>query len=789
MLDRNYSRLYRLLSGCLITLSLTVVVLAAVNFDRGMVFETDLQALFPQSQNSELMQISGDRLFSANGNRIILVFSAKDLKSAKSASLLTKSLIEQSSILKVRPFGRELELYSAQLNLLKKHRFHLLNKTQRIKLLKPGLILEEARTALFGLGGLGQVMSTVEDPLNLFNHYISHQMSTRGQIEAGNIIIREKDIAYVVVIATLNSDSFNLRLHGQLNHFFDKLENHLESQYSKVTLLKSGVVFHAAEASGRASKEVSIIATGSILGIILIFLWVFKTIRPLLFGLASIIFGSLSSLTFCQYYFQSIHLITLVFGASLIGVAIDYSLHYLSRCHNQKTLDTQNSLNTLKSVFPALFLGLTSTVLAYSCLMQAPLPGLSQIAMFSVIGLISAWLFVVVVYPYVFRGGFGRIPPVLTEIATLPWRTWQALGTKLSLGVITIISLISLTISFSYLKSSDSIRTLHRPSQQLVNNDLTVQKILQGYAPNQYFLVTAKDPQKLLHAEEVFLEKLDLLVNNQALTDYTAISQYLPSNKQQKINYQLLERTIYGANGTAYAFMRDLGFDNNTISQLHQEFQANEQNIMQPDSWLKSANENLELLWLGKIGQEYASIVALKGIMDVDQLNKAAMQYNNIFFVDKVADLTNIMQYQLESASVLLGIAYAIVLLLFIIYYRHVRAVSLILIPLISSFLSLALLAWMDTAITLFHVFGLYLILGLGLDYGIFIFQSTKKDIKCLVAIFLSAATSCLSFGLLAMSSTPMVSAFGLTILLGSVFNLCIAPAIRFMHPLRGSSL
>jgi predicted exporter len=85
-------------------------------------------------------------------------------------------------------------------------------------------------------------------------------------------------------------------------------------------------------------------------------------------------------------------------------------------------------------------------------------------------------------------------------------------------------------------------------------------------------------------------------------------------------------------------------------------------------------------------------------------------------------------------------------------------------------------------------LFGCYLILGLGMDYAIFSFAEGTQDQVTRRAIWLSAVTSSLSFGLLALSSTPMVSAFGITLLLGCCFNLFYAPLVGQLHKNRLSA-
>ena len=125
-----------------------------------------------------------------------------------------------------------------------------------------------------------------------------------------------------------------------------------------------------------------------------------------------------------------------------------------------------------------------------------------------------------------------------------------------------------------------------------------------------------------------------------------------------------------------------------------------------------------------------------------------------------------------------LVIAYAVIALLLLLRYRSSRAFLVLLTPISSSIMVLGLLSSFGIAISLFHVFALFLVLGLGMDYGIFLRETGVDNQASLLAIFLSAVTTCLGFGLLAISDTPMVSAFGLVMLMGGLLNLLLAPFI-----------
>ena len=147
-------------------------------------------------------------------------------------------------------------------------------------------------------------------------------------------------------------------------------------------------------------------------------------------------------------------------------------------------------------------------------------------------------------------------------------------------------------------------------------------------------------------------------------------------------------------------------------------------------------------------------------------------------FNDRVARISTLLEAQRHSASAMLAVAYASVMGLLLLRYRQPRSLLLVLAPLLSTTTVLAMLTLAAIPLSLFHVFALFLVLGLGMDYGIFAREAGADDSDCRLAIMLSALTSGLSFGLLALSSTPMVQAFGLTVLLGSLLNLLLVPLV-----------
>ena len=99
-----------------------------------------------------------------------------------------------------------------------------------------------------------------------------------------------------------------------------------------------------------------------------------------------------------------------------------------------------------------------------------------------------------------------------------------------------------------------------------------------------------------------------------------------------------------------------------------------------------------------------------------------------------------------------------------------------IVLPLLAAMCSLASLGWLGQPLTLFSLFGLLLVTAISVDYAILMREQIGGAAVSLLGTLLAALTTWLSFGLLAVSSTPAVSNFGLSVSLGLAFSFILAP-------------
>jgi len=160
-------------------------------------------------------------------------------------------------------------------------------------------------------------------------------------------------------------------------------------------------------------------------------------------------------------------------------------------------------------------------------------------------------------------------------------------------------------------------------------------------------------------------------------------------------------------------------------------------------------------------------------------LQDAGTGLDGVQWVDKVGEISSVMdRYRKYMGWVVLVSYFAVYGLL---YPRYRSATWRVLAPTaLASLGTLALLGIAGQNLQLFHVLALMLLLGVGVDYGIFLHEHpSRSDAMAWLAVGLSALSTLLSFGLLSLSYTPALRAFGLTMLIGTIIVWLIVPCFR----------
>lgn len=760
----------RINAGCWLLGMMLIGVLGTQAFSREWL-ETGFLALLPASEQKPEIAHAIQRHNQSINRKVVWLIGAANSVQAITLAKELKQSIEKSGLFSQVMLEVPQQQAIEQYRLLFPYRYQLLDAESQYTLEnQPETLLSQNLEMLYSPLGQIQAASLERDPLLLFNRYFSSQNPVSFNLEQGIVILYDENKYWALLLTELEDNDLPL----------DKLESLLALARQAASkfkaaggeLMASGLPLFTAYGAESAKQEISTVGLGSSLGIVVMLLLTFRSIRPLLLSTLAIASGLVAALIICIFIFGKIHIITLVFGASLIGVADDYAQHYLCDSFSEKNWNPQRALLAL---LPGLFLGLVSNLLSYAGLGFSPFPGLQEMALFSAIGLLVAWLTVVMLFPFLLTGFKLEHEPGLLKLAMLweqRWPDWVMRNRRW----LSLLLLIFIAGGILQLTPKDDMRLLQSVSPDVMQTADKIRQMLPVSRDNQFFLVAGSNQQVWYQNEKKLLENLSVLKQRQALKSYEGISNFWPDPSRQQANYQLLKGTLYDS-GLAERYMSNLGFSADAVKTELKQFNESGHKTLALPAWLAGADEAKKQLWLGCDQERCLSIVALSGIDDQKALS-ALQALPGVSWVDQVDQLSALFKRYRIRASWLLFTAFGLVLLGLALKFGRRGALTIMAIPTVSILAALSMLGWFNQLFSLFNLFALLLVLGIGVDYAVFFFLAGNKRVSTLLAVTLAALTTLLAFGLLALSSTEIVHAFGFTVGVGIISAMLTSPLV-----------
>jgi predicted exporter len=739
--------------------------------------DTDILALLPVQERDPVLQQSFTHMVDAAQQRVVVLAGAADWNDAvRAADAYSAVLAGRKDLFEATPIDEQAQ--SDWLSLFQKHRLVLLTaqQEQQLRDMPSAFWLQAALSKLYSPFGGPKLGSWQEDPFGLFSGWVQERaQETPVRPRDGHLFVADASKQYVLLPLTLKVPALSMTAQETVLPLLQQAAAAARQAAPQVELIHAGVILHAANASAQASGEVSTIGIGSLLGIILLMWFAFHSFKPIALILLSIGIGCLGSLSVCWLLFERIHLMTLVFGASLIGVAQDYGIYFLS---NRLGADDRiDSPALLKRLLPGLSLTLLAAVIGYMGLALTPFPGLRQMAVFSALGLVFAWLTVVFWFPVLIGSRTLRSGALVRHYGAALAR-WPLLRMNRATLAVALLFVLVAGFGISRLGANDDIRLLQNPPKHLIDDQIKLSKLLDAPTPVQFFLVRGASAEAVLQREEALKRRLDPLIAQHRISGYQAMSNWVPSARTQEARRALLDARLLADDGPLAGLAAQAGEGGEWIKATRDGLHAAGAPLTIDDFLKTPASEPWRHLWLDRIGGGYASIVALRGLQNagVPQLQQAAQGLDGVQWVDKVAEISSVLGRYRHYMGWVVMAAYAVVFALLLPRYRR-RTWRVLAPTACASIATLALLGYAGQHLQLFHVLALMLLLGVGVDYGIFMQEHPgRRDSTPWLAVGMSAANTILSFGLLGLSRTPALQAFGMTMLLGTALVWLIVP-------------
>ena len=491
----------------------------------------------------------------------------------------------------------------------------------------------------------------------------------------------------------------------------------LKNKYSdgKNNIYLAGTPVHTYQTSISSSVSINIICF--LITVLIIFLtyYYFRSFKILLPIALSIAFGFLAGFAISKTIFSTFHIITFLFGTTLIGIGIDYSYHYIF------------SENFDKSFVKDLTLSLLSTMMAFSLLYFLKIDILNQIATFTNAGLAAIYIFILTIYPCI------KFPK---SVRFFKFQFNKKI--KISVIIFVIFSIITGLLKVNF---DDSLTSLYTPAKNLLKAEKLFNKISNQEGVKGVILaVKGESLQKILENEESVTSLLDKKGIN-----YLCISKFIPSIKRQEEN-ETLTKLLYENNLKDYKGI----LSDKQINLLINEVYKPQGIEIEDFSFFK------DLL----LNNNTSIIISFSDF--IPEVNK------NIEIVDFQGTVSKYLREYRIGFLKILPIIYLLLYFILVLSYGYKQALKMFLPLLISSVFVIAFVSLIGIDLNLFNLLGLLLALGFTVDYSIF---GRKNLVKNETAIFLACITTALSFLLLSFTTFKLISTLALTTSLGVIFN------------------
>lgn len=758
--------------------------------------ETNLLALLPSTAENRV-QLDAVKKFADRSSRelVFLVGTASREKLRDTGLAFADTLRKSGAFARVDYVVDDRYIAAARAD--RELRSALLSSHDRERLANGDVaaLERDALRAAYTPLGFTRPFGISDDPLGLASDAFAEELpgAGRARLQGDVLVVREgardetspgnETRSFTLVRAAAAGDPYRTETHHDVMGAIDAARAAAARVAPDVDVAGSGVILHAAAAASKAQNEVATFGGLDLAAVVLLIVLVFRQVRPLIVTLLTIGIATCSAIAMCHFVFGEVHILTLTFGTSLIGVSVDYAMHYfVNRMPSGGEAHPHD-------IVPALVLGCTTTVAGYLTFLIAPIPGLRQIALFSATGLATACAVVILLYPramellgVAFRKiGMQRSTesrPVPAWIARLAERRLENALPRTGLWALTLGVAALGAIGLAKLEARDDVRSLQRPPPELVAAEKQVRELLGVGFDTRFVLVTAPTPEDVLRRLEALEPALRSLVKAGDIKGTLSVSPSLVSLERQAADRALLAREVYAPGAALDRVMTKLGFDADAIATRHAEFVAADGKFLTPDHWLDSAlSAPVRHLWLGELGRDHAAVVLLDGNTAPDAVRAAVEAVPGVTYVDQVADISNVLGEYRRIASWLMLVVVAVMIACLLVFYRSGAAIRTAIPAAAGLALTLATLGWMHEPVNLFHVLSLLLVLGLGVDYAIILREGRNHN--AVLAVFLSMTTTLISFGLLGFSSVPFVRSIGITVAFGVAYTFLIALAAR----------
>ena len=751
-----------------------IFLLASVGIISRTQFTTDISAFLPSSPTAE-QQLLMDQLRDGLASRLILV-------GIEGADAPTRAQLSKQMAQRLRADPAFVSVTNGERVNAERDRAFLFDHRY---LLSPAVTPE--RFSADGLhAALGDSIDLLASPAGLLVKSVlprdptGEMVQLLDQLNSGNQPNQvdgawaSRDGTRALLLMQTRADGGNIDAQQAAMTAIRQAFEHAPSATAAATLVMTGPGVFSVTSRDTIKRQVTRLSFISLALIATLLLLVYRSFSALALGLLPVISGALAGVVAVSLGFGSVHGITLGFGTALIGEAVDYSIYLFVQSEQSR----EARQHWIKRYWPTIRLGVLTSIAGFASLLLSGFPGLAQLGLYAISGLVVAALVTRFVLPSLLPANFRihdvtaigcALSRVVERAALLRWPAMLLLMAACAVVVVQRDSLWN-----------DKISALSPVSQADVDLDTRLRADLGAPDVRYLVVVSGVDRESVLRAAEQASSLLQTQVEQGELAGFESPSRYLPSAATQRARQQSLPpRPVLEAQ------LAEAVNDLPVRAQLFTPFlddadAARSQPVIQASDLQHTSMAMAVDALLIQQNQQWRALLPLTAPEDHDinanAIRTALRALPDALFVDMKAESDRLYSgYLNEVIALSLGGLVAIIGLLLVVFRSPLRVLRVIA-PLAAAVITVtAGLSLLGQQLIILHLVGLLLVVAVGSNYALFFDRpdlNTPLLPRTLASMLFANLTTVIGFGLLAFSNVSILQALGVTVAPGVILAL-----------------
>jgi len=546
---------------------------------------------------------------------------------------------------------------------------------------------------------------------------------------------------------------------------------------ARVQLLVSGPGVFAVASRAAIKRDVTRISLLAVAAVSALLLAVYRSPRLLLLILLPVITGATAGVAAVSLAFGSVHGVTLGFGATLLGEGVDYAIYLFSG-----GAAGSSSGPAAGPLWRTLQLGVVTSVCGFGVLLLSDFPGLAQLGLFSITGLLVAFAVTRMVLPQLSPAGYR--PQPLAGLGRALLALAQTL-TRLRIALLIVVALAAgwlatrgASLWDDRLEALSPVPEADKQLDEQLRRDLG--------APDVRYLVVvfAAQREAALETAETVGAVLEKLRDADALEGFESPALILPSAKMQEQRQRALPDAATLARRIAEA-AKGLPFRAGLFEPFLQEVASARQAAPVEPADLAGTGLRLKLdALLTERHGGWVAVLPLRGVANAGAVTAGLHELGlaSVHLLDLKQETQALYRSYRDQALRFALIGAGAIVLVLLVSLRSMRRAGDVLAPLVAAVVvTTAVLTLVGSRLTLFHLVGMLLVVGVGSNYTLFFerqrFAAGDPE-RTVASTALCNASTVIGFGLLGLAVAPVLSAIGATVATGALLSLVFAAVL-----------